>query len=75
MITNEKLELVADEVIALSEYMSGRNLKTDMVLSVLVSTTMAIVNQLDLPEDLLLKVLISAQELGKEMLADDQTMH
>jgi hypothetical protein len=70
-----EMEQVVNEVTALMEHFDSRNLKVDIVLSVLISTTMTVANRLGLPDDLLTQVLAEAQVIGKEMLADDQTMH
>ena len=75
MSMDEKLELIANEVIALTDYLGDRNLKMDMLMSVLISTMMTIAKQLNLPDDLLFEVLAEAQMAGKEMLANDQTVH
>ena len=70
-----EMEQVVTEVTALMEHFDSRNLKVDIVLSVLISTTMTVANRLGLPDDLLAQVLAEAQVIGKEMLADDQTVH
>jgi hypothetical protein len=70
-----EMEQVVNEVTALMEHFDSRNLKVDIVLSVLISTTMTVANRLGLPDDLLTQVLAEAQVIGKEMLADDQTVH
>ena len=70
-----EMEQVVNEVTALMEHFDSRNLKVDIVLSVLISTTMTVANRLGLPDDLLTQVLAEAQAIGKEMLANDQTVH
>lgn len=70
-----EMEQVVNEVTALMEHFDSRNLKVDIVLSVLISTTMTVANRLGLPDDLLTQVLAEAQAIGKEVLASDQTMH
>ncbi len=70
-----EMEQVADEVTALITHFDSRNLKVDIVLSVLISTTMTVANRLGLPDDLLTRVLAEAQTIGKEVLASDQTRH
>ena len=70
-----EMEQVVNEVTALMEHFDSRNLKVDIVLSVLISTTMTVANRLGLPDDLLTQVLAEAQVIGKEMLANDQTVH
>lgn len=70
-----EMEQVTDEVTALITHFDSRNLKVDIVLSVLISTTMTVANRLGLPDDLLTRVLAEAQAIGKEVLASDQTRH
>ena len=70
-----EMEQVVDEVTALMDHFDSRNLKVDIVLSVLISTTMTVANRLGLPDDMLTRVLAEAQAIGKEMLSNDQTMH
>lgn len=70
-----EMEQVVNEVTALMEHFDSRNLKVNIVLSVLISTTMTVANRLGLPDDLLTQVLAEAQAIGKEVLASDQTMH
>ena len=71
----DEMEQVVDEVTALITHFDSRNLKVDIVLSVLISTTMTVANRLGLPDDMLTRVLAEAQAIGKEMLSNDQTMH
>lgn len=71
----DEMEQVVNEVTALMEHFDSRNLKVDIVLSVLISTTMTVANRLGLPDDMLTRVLAEAQAIGKEMLSNDQTMH
>ena len=71
----DEMEQVVNEVTALMEHFDSRNLKVDIVLSVLISTTMTVANRLGLPDDMLTQVLAEAQAIGKEMLSNDQTMH
>lgn len=70
-----EMEQVVNEVTALIEHFDSRNLKVDIVLSVLISTTMTVANRLGLPDDMLTQVLAEAQAIGKEVLANDQTVH
>lgn len=70
-----EMEQVVNEVTALIEHFDSRNLKVDIVLSVLISTTMTVANRLGLPDDMLAQVLAEAQAIGKEVLANDQTVH
>ena len=70
-----EMEQVVDEVTALITHFDSRNLKVDIVLSVLISTTMTVANRLGLPDDLLTRVLAEAQAIGKEMLDNDKTRH
>lgn len=70
-----EMEQVVDEVTALITHFDSRNLKVDIVLSVLISTTMTVANRLGLPDDLLTRVLAEAQAIGKEMLDNDKIMH
>ena len=70
-----EMEQVVDEVTALMDHFDSRNLKVDIVLSVLISTTMTVANRLGLPDYMLTRVLAEAQAIGKEMLSNDQTMH
>ena len=71
----DEMEQVVNEVTALMEHFDSRNLKVDIVLSVLISTTMTVANRLGLPDDMLTRVLAEAQAIGKEMLSNDQTRH
>ena len=70
-----EMEQVVDEVTALMDHFDSRNLKVDIVLSVLISTTMTVANRLGLPDDMLTRVLAEAQAIGKEMLSNDQIRH
>ena len=70
-----EMEQVVDEVTALMDHFDSRNLTVDIVLSVLISTTMTVANRLGLPDDMLTRVLAEAQAIGKEMLSNDQIRH
>lgn len=70
-----EMEQVVNEVTALMDHFDSRNLTVDIVLSVLISTTMTVANRLGLPDDMLTRVLAEAQAIGKEMLSNDQIRH